>query len=191
MYKLYIFDMGNVVIKDITTLDKIAGAYRLDYDELLADYLRWGYPMGEGEVDTMLYWRHFERKYQKRVDEDLFATYFTPSLNHPVVSLIRKLRESGKRVVCGSNTFGCHWEIIRELGALDIFDALYPSHEIHFMKPDCAFFRHILEAEGVEGSECAFVDDIAANRESARRMGIDAFAYMPGDDITELTKALF
>jgi FMN phosphatase YigB (HAD superfamily) len=64
------------------------------------------------------------------VEGDPFEKDFTPHFNEEVVSLIKALRSEGKRVVCGSNTFAPHWDILERMGALALFDKSYASHEM-------------------------------------------------------------
>lgn len=175
--KVFLFDMGNVVVKGIGISEKIAKRLGVPRDQFELDYHHWIYPLMEGEISAEQYWRHAEKVFGKRIEEDLMATCFTPYLNSEVVKTITRLRNPGYRVVCASNTYASHWEILRKMDALALFDALYPSHEVGLSKPAHAYFRHILEAEGVKASEAYFVDDSIEHIESARTMGIPSLHY--------------
>jgi hypothetical protein len=105
---LFVFDMGNVVIRDITTLEAIAAEYGFDFDELHEDYRHYVYPLMDGVITSDLYWDHVAHQFGIKVKGDPLATYFRPRWNEPVVEFIHTLRAAGKRVVVGSNTYAPH-----------------------------------------------------------------------------------
>lgn len=184
---LFMFDMGNVIIKDITTLDKIAKRFNIDYSEIRRDYELYGVPLTEGFMDTDDYYRHLEIKYGIKIDEDVFKVYFNPTVNSPMISFVDKLRANGHRVVIASNTFKPHWDYILTLKSevIDHFDALYASHIINRAKPDKAFYSYIIEKEGYRSDECVFIDDRIDNIEGAESLGIKCFNYLFDDDKAE------
>lgn len=55
-FDLYIFDLGNVVIRDIETLDAIVDRYGFDLDALHVDYRQHVQSLMEGSFDPPLYW---------------------------------------------------------------------------------------------------------------------------------------
>lgn len=176
-YDLYIFDMGNVVIKDITTLESIAAHYGFDLDQLRFDYDHYAFPMMDGTIDSALYWSHVEHQFGISVEGDPLADFFHPRWNDPVVAILEQLRKRGKRVVCGSNTYAPHWELLHKRNFFSVFDAVYASHELGFSKPAVPFFTAILEMERTDPSRTLFVDDYEENVEAARSLGMDAVLY--------------
>lgn len=103
-FDLHILDLGNVVIRDIETLDAIADRYGFEIDTLHVDYPQYIQPLMEGSFDPPLYWSHVERQFGIRVHEDPFVEFFDPRWNEPLVSLVNALRENKNRVIVGSNT---------------------------------------------------------------------------------------
>lgn len=180
---LFMFDMGEVIIKGVRTLDKIAKRYNLDYDELRRDYGYYDSPLTEGFMDPDDYYRHMEIKYGIKIDDDIFKTYFTPTLNLYMIDKVDRLREKGHRAVIASNTFRPHWDYIGaiENSPLEHFDALYASHIIHRAKPDSSFYTYILKEESYAAKDAVFIDDRDENIEGARRLGIRCYNYL-GDD---------
>ncbi|MFA5698288.1 MAG: HAD-IA family hydrolase [Sphaerochaeta sp.] len=175
--KVFLFDMGNVVVKGIEINEKIAEHLGVSLQQFELDYHHWIHPLMEGEVSSELYWRHAEKVFGKKIEEDLLEKFFNPYLNIEMVSTIAKLRMQGYNVVCASNTYESHWEILRDMDALSLFDRLYPSHEVGLSKPATAYFEHILAQEGVLAHEAYFVDDSIEHIESARSIGIPALHY--------------
>jgi HAD superfamily hydrolase (TIGR01509 family) len=188
--KVFLFDMGNVVVKGIEISEKIAKHLDVPHDQFELDYHHWIHPLMEGEITSDQYWRHAEKVFGKPIGEDLMAVCFTPYLNNEMVSTITKLRRLGYKAACASNTYASHWEILREMGALALFDALYPSHEIGLSKPAHAYFQHILEAEGVMASQAYFIDDSIEHIESARSLGIPTLHYS-GEHASRELKRVF
>lgn len=178
--KLYMFDLGNVVIKNITMLGKIARTWNLDREEFFSDYRKYDFPLMDGTVPTGQYWDHIHRLFGVRVEGEPFAEAFEPILNDEVVSLINELRNQGKRVVCASNTFGPHWEKMGRMGILDLFDRAYASHVLGCSKPSRTFYESILEAEGVSAAQAFFVDDYEQNVEASRKLGLSTLLYCNG-----------
>jgi putative hydrolase of the HAD superfamily len=176
-YDLYIFDMGNVVIKDIEVIDKIAARYGFDLEQLQLDYGHYAFPLMDGTIDSKLYWSHVAHQFGIMVQGDPLADFFDPNWNEPVVKIVDCLKSMGKRVVCGSNTYAPHWGFLREKGFLDIFDKTYASHEMGIAKPFPQFFSHILVSEGVKPEETLFIDDYEENIIAAKNLGLDTIQY--------------
>lgn len=183
---LYVFDMGNVVIRHIHFLKEIARVIGMDESLFIADYRRYEFPLMEGVVSEQEYWRHVERVHDVAVKGNPFADCFHPQRNEPAIALIGRLRERGERVVCGSNTIRSHWEMLRDMGLVDgLFDHAYASHEIMLTKPDASFYRHIMEKEGFPAKESWFVDDSKANVKGAADVGMHAFVYDMEDEASQ------
>lgn len=175
--------MGNVVIRDITTLEAIAAEYGFDFDELHEDYRHYVYPLMDGVITSDLYWDHVAHQFGIKVKGDPLATYFRPRWNEPVVEFIHTLRAAGKRVVVGSNTYAPHWDQLESQGYLDLFDAHYASHEMGICKPSKRFFTHILEREGCVPERTFFLDDYEENVVAAKELGIHAYLYVLDSDV--------
>ena len=184
-YDLYMFDMGNVVVRDITTIDAIADHYGFDRVELHADYDHYAFPLMDGTIDSKLYWDHVEHVFGIQVGGDPLADFFRPRWNEPVVALIEFLHAKCKRVVCASNTYAPHWSLLRDRGFLDIFDATYASHEMGVSKPSPYFFKTILAREGIGAERTLFVDDYQENVVAARALGLDALLYSFDDSLND------
>jgi len=183
-YGLYIFDMGNVVVKNITTMEKIARHYRLPLEELLADYQKYEFPLMDGSIDSSVYWTHVEKLFGVLVKGDPLEAFFTPVLNPPMVNLIDRLRSAGKTVVAGTNTYAPHWEHIKAKGFCTMFDRIYASHEMGITKPCHQFFERIMKAEGQTAVQTFFVDDYEENVIAARALGITVLHYVDDDRMT-------
>jgi HAD superfamily hydrolase (TIGR01509 family) len=176
-HALFIFDLGGVVVENITMLGKIARRFGLDRSQFFTDYFHYEFPLMEGFISSAQYWQRCSEHFDIEVLDDPFATAFHPTLNLAIVHLIERLKERGRRVVCGSNTFESHWRVLRAMGVLDLFDEVYASHLMGVTKPKHRFYQMILEAEGVEAEHAYFIDDREDNIAAARAHGLSALLY--------------
>ena len=67
-----------------------------------------------------------------------------------------------------------HWSRIRAMGLPVRIDAIYLSHEIGCLKPAPEAFHVALDGMALPPGEVLFLDDGAANVDSARALGIQA-----------------
>ena len=109
--------------------------------------------------------------------------FFHPVLDEPTIEVIKRIKEKGMRVVCGTNVLDSHYKIHMALHQYDIFDKVYPSHLIHLRKPDFRFYRYIAEREGVNPSQCFFTDDIKENVDAGKEVGMVSFQYFDADKL--------
>lgn len=107
------------------------------------------------------------------------------------LDLLKKLRKDGYRLILLSNTnlFMMDWGLSNEfdgngLSLKDYFDSLYLSFRIGVMKPNPAFFKHVLENEKINPAESIFVDDGKRNVEAASALGFNTFCPVNGSDWT-------
>ena len=176
MLKLYIFDMGGVVSLNTDVGGKIAE--RLGFDtERLRELMREEFVrFMAGSITVKEFWRQFSSKSGLRVDEELWALYFRPRPNRRVIKTIRELKTEA-RVVAGTNTIEPHYLHHSRNGDYDVFDRVYASHLMGLVKPDPAFYTHILDREGCAPAETVFVDDAEENVEAARKLGIHGLRF--------------
>lgn len=96
-----------------------------------------------------------------------------------VESVIQRLRTSGHRTACLSNTNHSHWVIltsgdgagIEASRALRSLDVRLASHLMGLAKPDEAIYAAAEEALGVPASRVVFFDDLHENIDAARARG--------------------
>jgi glucose-1-phosphatase len=90
-----------------------------------------------------------------------------------------------------SNTNEFHWQRFQREWSLDAyFHHNFPSHQVGKLKPDAAYFRHVIEALGVAPERVLLVDDNALNVEAAAGLGIVARRVVGVDGAREVLAAL-
>ena len=91
------------------------------------------------------------------------------------LALAGRLREAGLGVHLGTNQHRQRGEQMRtELGFDEHFDVSCYSWEMGVTKPDPAYFETAVARIGAAPDEVLFVDDVLANVESAREVGLRA-----------------
>jgi putative hydrolase of the HAD superfamily len=91
------------------------------------------------------------------------------------------------RLVLASNTNDAHFTKYCQQFAADLrhFAHLGTSHRAGARKPHPDFFAYCQRFADAEPGECAFVDDLPANVEAARRHGWRGVLYRPGDRLAD------
>ena len=179
MGKLFIFDMGEVLILNVKNLQAIAERFSLDYKPFRAFYGLYDKDLMEGKMESMDFFGIMEKKYNIKITENLFIRDFHPLPNPYMMETIDKLREKGHRCVLGSNTFEPHMTVVEKMEEkpLSHLDHLYLSYKMGVAKPSPDFFLHILEKEKVSPEDTVFIDDRAYNTDVASSLGIKTLLY--------------
>jgi putative hydrolase of the HAD superfamily len=69
-----------------------------------------------------------------------------------------------------------------------LFEKTYYSHLIGIRKPDTAIFEKVMNENSLKPEETLFIDDIAANLEPAKALGIQTFLMKAPDTIQNFIK---
>jgi putative hydrolase of the HAD superfamily len=108
-----------------------------------------------------------------------------------MLDAVRALRARGLTCAIATNQ---HREraayMRRELGYERLFDPMVISCEIGVAKPDPAYFRQTLDRLGLPAGQVLFVDDVLANVESAREVGLVAEHFAKDAGRPELDRIL-
>ena len=176
MIKLFIFDMGGVLVQNFNILHEAAHILGLSFNDLL-DYVREDLiPIQEGTMSPADFWKRFSGKSGIVIERELWSELFNPTIDTTMESFIGKINES-HRVVCGTNTLDSHYNFHINRGDYQVFDAVYASHLMGIAKPKKEFYQWILNREGVLPDETVFVDDYPENIETAKALGIRSFLF--------------
>ena len=105
--------------------------------------------------------------------------------------LVASLRESGVPCFLATNQDEHRGRHMHEnLGYAELFDDAFYSFELGVAKPDPAYFSAVLSRLDLPADEVLFVDDNAANVESARRVGLRAEQWHVDDGVEVLRERL-
>ena len=147
--------------RDIWDAEGLALTGHADYAEALSAVLeKWGMP---GRL------------------QDLIDASMSIRVDHEIVGIIQRLRKAGALCCLASNQMTYRARYMSEkLGYAGIFDREFYSCHIGYKKPDPAYFTAILGELCLQPTQVLFIDDVEANVDAARRLGIVSSLFQPG-----------
>lgn len=123
--------------------------------------------------------------------EELLDVWEQFDLDPEAVAILAEVRGHGVRCLLATNQQDHRVRFMRRVHRYDdLVDGSYYSSEVGAMKPDPGFFEHILADLGVPAGRIGFVDDVPANVETARSLGIRAVHHHPAGGAEALRRAL-
>jgi len=117
----------------------------------------------------------------------IWSDIFSP--NDPMIDLARRLKGRVRRFIL-SNTNPIHMDFVfQRFPFTREFEGHVFSYEVGAMKPEARIYEFLLKTMGMEAGRAAFIDDVRANVETARAVGLHGIHYGNPDQVRqELTK---
>ena len=193
---LYIFDLGNVVIKTdfracFATWSRLCDR---PVEQLLERFVidKAFEALERGEMSPQDYYAHFNRLIGVQLTYNEFVEGWNAvyqGLFDEVVASLRRLKRHA-RLVALTNTNEIHCEVWPKLYPTlhDMFETIYISNEIGLRKPEAAIFEHVLGNEAVEPADAVFLDDHADNVAAAQSLGIRGIVVATPQDVLRVTE---
>lgn len=183
MAKTVIFDLGGVLVH--LDWDKVCGRLQ-ELSGLAVDKVRHEVingPIVRSVMQGLLNPRAYQEALCDKLGIGLPYNEFVDiwngllSANEAIVPVVVQLK-LGNRLVLASNTDPIHFAHADEsFIVLRQFDHHFLSYEMGLLKPDPAFFHHVLLTLDSPAADCIFIDDRAENVEAARGIGITAIQF--------------
>ncbi len=188
MFKNYIFDFGQVLIKFDPYY--MVSAFATDEEDkkllvpVIFDRLYWN-----GLDDGSLSHNDAKEAFLKRIPQRLHKTacdiYDNWIRNLPAIEgmseLLDTLKEKGAKIYLLSNIsnyFAENYESVPEIKAvLSKFDGVVFSAPIKMAKPDREIFEHLLSRFDLKAEDCIFIDDSDKNIAGAKTAGIEGYLF--------------
>ncbi len=100
------------------------------------------------------------------------------------VEIARKLKEAGYILFGLSNWSTTKFELVKErMIFLQYLDGYLLSGEVMQIKPDAEIFHTLLSRLGQPAQNCLFIDDSAANIQTARELGFGTILFTSADQL--------
>lgn len=194
-YSAIVFDLGQVIVP-------------FDYKYFVAKVNR--HKSGIGERFLQLYKQNYNvhRDFEKGlipekefvqamlgyldycIDETTFCNYWSDifTKDEKVISLLPILKQKYKLYLI-SNTNSIHKKYgFEQYEFLKLFDQLFLSHEVGFIKPEKEIYREVEKASGFPPEEHIFIDDILEYVHAAKSLGWDGIQFLGYDDLVQNLK---
>ena len=183
MAKTIIFDLGGVLLH--LDWDKVCAPLAelsdQSYDAVMKEVQNG--PIVEASMLGRLTPQEFHRSLCAKTNIDLPFDRFIDiwngllSADEDMASLVEELG-SDHPLALASNTDPIHLAFAREhFSVMGAFDRSFLSYEMGLLKPDPAYFHHVLYGLWASPGNCIFIDDRPENGRSARNLGIKALVF--------------
>lgn len=195
-----IFDLGNVVI-DIAPIKTYEAFARLsksknaaEVEKLIKDNILWlGYEKGlitETEFRDLIRLHLDIEATDNQIDSAFNALLLDVDPNR--INLIERLGKK-YRIFVLSNTSKIHMnefvKIVKRCTNRDnfwkLFEKPYLSFEMGKLKPEPEIYHQVLTESNLNASETLFIDDLLANIEAAKALGINTIHLQPPHTIID------
>jgi putative hydrolase of the HAD superfamily len=183
-----ILDFGGVLglPQDPVRVAKMASLCSLSVPEFLSAYRRDRLELDRGTLPTEEYWRRILESGGVAPSPDLTARIEREDalgwtrISQAVVDWGAELREAGYRTAILSNMPSAKLSFMRATSTFRWIDDFQPaifSCEHAMVKPEPEIYRLCLEKLAMDPDRCLFLDDVPANVETARALGIHAHHF--------------
>ena len=197
--KSVIFDLGGVIY-DVDYHKTINAFKALGIDRFEEVYAKAGQSdlfndLEEGKISRDLFIERIKTFSRKDMTSSQIVNAWNGMLLGFMPDALACLKElSGSyRLFLLSNTNDIHIEEIKNrvgaaffLDFCDLFEKVYLSHELGLRKPHPEVFTHILEEQGLIGSETLFIDDSIQHVQGAIKAGLNAHHLTDDQTINQL-----
>jgi glucose-1-phosphatase len=181
--KAILFDLGRVLVHydHQATLTATAALWQLTVDEFGAIMQDVGESLGNGAMDAETFYNFLRERTARDLSFEAFITAFAAGIQRDDSALTYALslqQRSELTVAIMSNTNAAHvlW-LDEHLPELREFDLVMMSNEVGLTKPDPAVFELALELLDILPEQAIFIDDIAANVDAARTLGMAGIVH--------------
>jgi len=184
IYESILFDMGNVLID----FDPCAIVSAFCEDKLTIELLT-------EEIFLKSEWMDLDRGNISEKEAETLICLRLPKSMHPIVHtiflewpktvivrekmipLVKQLKAKGYQLYLASNASIRFYEYKDKIKALDEFNGLLISADIHQIKPESAFYLSLMSRFDLDPESCFMIDDRKENIEGAASIGIDGTEY--------------
>lgn len=192
MEKIFVFDLGNVIVRPMS-IKKLYEMLNCQVSfEDFYEYLK-NDQSSEEIHKELISTEEYIKKILKFLEsaktmEECISIFTGPIRNglfQNTVEIIDRLKEENKRICLLSNLRQIDFEWFSTQYDINKFDNLYLSYQMHLMKPEDKIYIEMIKDLGVSADSIYFFDDSQANVDTAQRLGINAYC-VTGDTIKDL-----
>ena len=196
LYKIrhFIFDFGGVLIEKTfvlkNLLDMIEADLNISIPRKSNSYIRKiKRSLSSGRISSRDFLDKIFNKYYypfqqegalppKKVNVEYYVELWfdlysqVTNISSEMAEIIERLHQADYIVSLMSNTHDIHAKSNFLKGFYDIFDNVFLSNEIGYIKPEMAKYKYVLKKLDTKPKKCIFIDDKIQNLVPARELGI-------------------
>lgn len=192
--KVIVLDIGGVLLDWKVVISKTADILKLSRDNFFNELQNHIKDLELGISDPDIFWKQMADKYNPLIDPPILKKTWIeeqPRIE-PSWKLLRKIKDSGYRVVCCTNNWkGTVKRQIELHYEFSLFEFIIDSAYAGAKKPDEKIYRLVEEKVGEKGQDIFFIDDSKENCEGAERIGWQTFQFdYETDDASEGVKKI-
>lgn len=106
-----------------------------------------------------------------------------------IVELLSKIKAGGQKLYYLSNyQKDLHRYIYEKYAFFKLFDGGIFSCDVHLLKPNPEIYIRLMEEYSLRAVDCVFIDDTAANVETAEKLGMRGIVFREADDISRFLR---
>jgi len=189
-YSAIVFDLGQVLVFfDYTIFINAVNKHKVGLGEEFVRKYNENYHIHRdfecGKISEMDFINQMLQWLDYKITAEQFIKYWSSifSLNNKVVDLLPILKKK-YRLYLLSNTNSIHQKFgYQHYDFLKMFDKLFLSHEVGFIKPESEIYRAVEHVSGFPSGQHIFIDDILEYVNAAKDIGWDGIQYVGYDDL--------
>ncbi|HHT91848.1 MAG: HAD family phosphatase [Bacillota bacterium] len=184
MIRHIVFDLGNVLISfdpEAYLRELFPGYPRIDrVQKALFGSPEW-LMLDRGVIDQTEAELRLTNQHPELKDEIKGALTHWFGMLTPIednVAILRQIKQRGYGLYIISNFHEAAFKYIQaRYQWFGLFDGMILSFQHQVLKPEPQIYWQLLQEYRLKAEECLFIDDVAANVEGARRLGLQAILY--------------
>ncbi len=201
MIRLFVFDLGNVILpfEHSQIASKLHEFSRIQSRFTPADIFQYLFdqekglvnPYEEGLMSSRDFFARLRERYKLELEFEEFKDVWNLIFdeNPEVNDVITYLKNSGYPVFLLSNTNELHFSYITErFPIVHALDEWILSYEVGAKKPKQKIFDAVFERTDAKRGETLFIDDLKQNAEAAAAYGLQSLHFQNTKDLWELLK---
>ncbi|KAB2852667.1 MAG: HAD family phosphatase [Ignavibacterium sp.] len=183
-YSAVVFDLGQVILSfDYKFFVEKVNNYKNGVGEKFLELYKSNYHIHRdferGKISEDSFIHQMLNYLDNVIDGETFCRYWSDifSLNEDVVALLPILKQKYNLYLV-SNTNSIHKKYgFQHYEFLKLFDKLFLSHEVGFVKPEKEIYRAVEKESGLLPEEHIFIDDILEYVDAAKQLGWDGIQF--------------
>ena len=195
-YSAIVFDLGQVIVPfDYKYFVEKVNKHKSGIGETFLELYNQNYSIHRNYEKGLITEAVFISKMLEYLDDcidgETFCKYWSDifSVDEKVVSLLPELKKRFNLFLI-SNTNSIHKKYgFEHYEFLKLFDKLFLSHEVGFIKPEKEIYQAVEKVSGFPSEEHIFIDDILEYVNVAKNLNWDGIQFLGYDDLVKNLKA--